>query len=73
MDEELFGDLMVSVGQAVEYSNGNKKSGRSIIMTLPDTESEADQLFFQMFTRLSESNKRKALLYVTELSRDTSS
>ena len=47
MENELFADLVQSLGEAVEYAKGDKKKGRLMTVTVPDEEVEMDQMIFQ--------------------------
>ncbi len=69
MDDELFNDLILSLNQAVAYSQGDKTQGRSVIVTAPDEVIEENQIFFQQFTKLSDLNRRKVIRYTEELLR----
>ncbi|MCL2224804.1 MAG: hypothetical protein FWB96_07545 [Defluviitaleaceae bacterium] len=67
MDEKMFGDLMLSLNQALDYAKGDKEKCRSMIADIPEEEIERRQLFFQKFESLSESKKQRAIIYVDEL------
>ena len=67
MENELFTDLLQSLGEAVEYAKGDKKKGRSMTVTVPDEEVEMDQMIFQQIGRLSIENKQKIIRYANEL------
>jgi hypothetical protein len=67
MDDELYNDLMQSLNEALAYERGDITKGRSVIVSIPDEEIEANQAFFQQFSRLSEPNRRKVIQYTEEL------
>ena len=67
MEKELFDDLIRSLGEAVNYAAGDKSKGRSMVVTIPGDELEAEHVFFNNFTRLPDSSKQKAMQYVNEL------
>ncbi len=69
METELFNDLIQSLNEAVAYSQGDKAKGRSMIVTAPDDDIEANQQFFQQFIELSDLNRRKVIKYTEELLR----
>ena len=66
MEKELFDDLIAACNEAIEHERGNITL-QSNIVTIPDEEIEMDQLLFRKITKLSKSNKQKAMIYVNEL------
>jgi len=62
MDKELFDDLITACNEVIEHQKGNIKL-RSTVVTIPDEEIEA----IDRFNRLSEKNKRKAMIFINEL------
>jgi len=67
MEKELFNDLMESLNQAAEYIKGDSSKGRSVIVTIPDEETEQSQLLYHKITELPEASKQKAMQYIDEL------
>ena len=63
----MFDDLIQSLGEAVSYAQGDKTKGRSMVISIPDEELEAEHIFFSNFTKLPDSSKQKAMEYVNEL------
>jgi hypothetical protein len=66
MEQALFDDLIAACNDAIEYEKGNIHLN-SHTVTIPDNEIEANQLFFQQFSKLSELNRRKVIQYTEEL------
>ena len=69
MENNLFDDLMQSLGEALEYTKGDKSKGRSQFLTLSDAELEKRQHLWQKIDELSESNVQMVDRYVDELLR----
>ena len=64
MEQELFNDLIESCKEATEHEKGNIRL-KSRIIEIPDDEIE----FYNIYKKLSETNKQKAKNYVNELLR----
>ena len=62
MDKELFDDLVASLKESIEYEKGNLQLKTSVVET-PDEEIR----FYNVYSKLSETNKRKAMSYVNDL------
>jgi len=62
MDKELFDDLVLSLNEAIEYEKGNLEL-KTTVLEIPDEEI----VFYNIYNKLSESNKQKAMNYVNEL------
>ena len=73
MDKDLFDNLIKSLGEAVSYAHGDKTKGRSMVVSIPDEELEAEHNFFNNFTKLPDTSKQKAMQYVDELLRAANS
>jgi len=72
MDKDLFGDLMQSLNEALEYTKGDKTKGRSIILETPedaDSEIDIDKILWHKIAALPEPQKQKLTVYVDELLR----
>ena len=67
MDKDLFDDLVQSLNEAIDYAKGDKTKARSVMVSLPYDESEADHILFQKISGLSGPNKQRAIQYVDEL------
>jgi len=67
MDNELFGDLMQSLNEALEYTKGDKSKGRSQFVTISDMELEKRQRLWQKIDGLSESRLQMVDNYVDDL------
>lgn len=66
MKKELFDDLIAACNEAIEHEKGNIKL-KSNIVSIPDEEIEMNQILLQVFSELSESNKKKTMQYMNEL------
>jgi hypothetical protein len=62
MEKELFDDLVLSLNEAIEYEKGNLQL-KTTVLEIPDEEI----VFYNIYNKLSESNKQKAMKYVNEL------
>jgi len=67
VDKELFGDLVQSLNEAIDYAKGDKSKARSIVVQMPSEDAEVDRLLFQKITGLSGPNKQRAIKFVDEL------
>ena len=56
-------DTLQGLNEALEYVKGDTSKGRSMVISIPDDVID----FYNIFEKLSESNKRKAMQYVSEL------
>jgi len=62
MDKELFDDLLASCKEVIEYKKGNVQL-KTTTIEIPDDEIK----IYNMYKKLSEPNKQKAISYVNEL------
>jgi len=67
MEQELFADLIQSLNEAVEYTKGDKKVGRSTRITLSDEEVGIYQVVLRQLGMLSVENRMKVVRYAEEL------
>lgn len=67
MDNEMFGDLIQSLNQALDYAKGDKSKARSVFIEIADNELEQRQLFWQKFESLSEPNRLRVEGYIDRL------
>jgi len=65
MDNELFGDLMQSLNEALEYTKGDKSKGRSIIVDAPEYQ-DIDQRLWYKIIAMPELQKQKLDVYADE-------
>jgi len=66
-DNTVFDDLMQALHEVQEYQKGNLKLEERVV-EIPDDEIE----FYQMYRKLSQTNKKKAKSYVDKLIRGIS-
>ena len=62
MEKELFDDLVLSLNEAIEYEKGNIQL-KTTVLEIPDEEIA----FYNIYNKLSESNKQKAKKYINGL------
>ena len=60
-------DTLQGLQEALEYVKGNKTKARSMIISLPDNDTDMERLLFQKFVKLSEQNKQRAIGYIDGL------
>jgi len=60
-------DTIQGLQEALEYIKGDTTKGRSMTITLPDDEVEADQIISRQLRKLSKENKQKVMQYAEEL------
>lgn len=62
MDKELFGDLVASLKESIEFGKGNTQ------LKTTEVEIPGDDIsFYNAYGKLSDTNKIKAMSYVNEL------
>jgi len=59
----LFDSIKQGLNEAIEYERGDKSKGRSDVISVSDDELK----FYSMYGKLSDTNKNKAMNYVSEL------
>jgi len=67
MEQKLFDDLIKGLNEAIEYAEGDKSKGRSMVLEIPDNEVELSHLLYSKIVNLSETSMIKAIKYVDEL------
>jgi len=63
MEQNLFDDLMEALHEVEEHQKGNIKLRSTVVTLPPDDERETVSMFYN----LSEQNKRKAMVFISEL------
>ena len=60
-------DTLQGLQEALEYVKGDKTKARSMILSLPDDDTDMERILFQKFVKLSEPNKQRAIGYIDGL------